>query len=144
MVAWTFSPYEYFSDYQSDTRYPKTPTTIGEHIRKRRLDLNLFQKEVAKIIGVSEDSVTYWETSRSYPQIRHIPSIVSFLGYNPFKTNSAGLADQVKKYRLMNGLSLKRMGEIIGVNETTVASWESGKTTTSIKIMDNLLILIRE
>jgi hypothetical protein len=31
--------------------YPTAPAGIGDHIRKRRLDLNLFQIEAARIIG---------------------------------------------------------------------------------------------
>jgi len=30
---------------------------MGKHIRKRRIDLGLMQKDVAKIIGVSECSI---------------------------------------------------------------------------------------
>src|SRR2546426_2892467 len=36
--------------------YPKTLKTVGDHLRKRRLDLKLYQKDVAKAIGV--DSLT--------------------------------------------------------------------------------------
>jgi len=37
--------------------YPINPKTIGEHIRKKRMDLRLMQKEVAKIIGVTESTI---------------------------------------------------------------------------------------
>jgi hypothetical protein len=41
---------------------PKSPSTknlqtLGDHIRKKRLDLGLFQKEVASRIGVDAESV---------------------------------------------------------------------------------------
>lgn len=64
------------------------PKTIGDLIRNRRIELNLFQKEVAEIIGVSEDCITYWENERSIPQKRHLSKITSFLGYNPFQTHN--------------------------------------------------------
>jgi hypothetical protein len=35
----------------SEKPYSKELKTIGEHLRKRRLDLNLFQKDVAAILG---------------------------------------------------------------------------------------------
>jgi hypothetical protein len=41
--------------------YPEHPLTIGEHIRKKRMDLGLLQREVAEIIGVTESSVWNWE-----------------------------------------------------------------------------------
>jgi hypothetical protein len=37
--------------------YPTNPVTVGDHIRKRRMDHNLLQREVAEIIGVTESSI---------------------------------------------------------------------------------------
>lgn len=61
--------------------YPKELLTIGDHIRAKRLDLGLLQKDVAKIIGVCEDTITYWEMNRTKPYKRFMPSIDTFLGY---------------------------------------------------------------
>ncbi len=36
--------------------YPLKLETIGEHIRKKEIDLELLQQDVAKIIGVSEQT----------------------------------------------------------------------------------------
>ncbi|MGV3598251.1 MAG: helix-turn-helix domain-containing protein [Bacteroidota bacterium] len=47
------------------------------------MDRNLMQKDVAKLIGVSEDCITYWENGRSNPQIRFTQNIIMFLGYIP-------------------------------------------------------------
>jgi len=41
--------------------YPEFPITVGEHIRKKRMDLGLLQKEVSEIIGVTESSIWNWE-----------------------------------------------------------------------------------
>ena len=57
--------------------------SLGDHIRSRRLDLRLFQKDVASQIGVSTDTIILWESNAATPQLRHIPKIVKFLGYNP-------------------------------------------------------------
>ena len=40
--------------------YPATPKTMGEEIRKRRLDLNLRQIDAARIIGCDEMTVVNW------------------------------------------------------------------------------------
>ena len=42
--------------------------TLGDHVRARRLDLGLFQKDVAELVGVSTDTVTNWEKNRSEPE----------------------------------------------------------------------------
>jgi DNA-binding transcriptional regulator YiaG len=41
--------------------YPSTPNTSGEEILKRRLNLNLQQIDVAKIIGCDQMTVVNWE-----------------------------------------------------------------------------------
>ncbi len=45
-----------------------------------RLDRGLLQKDVAKLIGVTEDCITNWEKNRSFPQKRYTKVIVQFLG----------------------------------------------------------------
>jgi len=55
--------------------------TIGDHLRKR-LDLGLFQKDVAVFIGVDICTVTNWEKNKGEPQLRFIPKITDFLGMN--------------------------------------------------------------
>jgi len=40
--------------------YPTNPVTIGDHIRKRRMDLGLLQREFREIIGITESSVWNW------------------------------------------------------------------------------------
>jgi len=65
--------------------YPVNPQTIGEHIRKKRMDNRLMQSEVANIIGVSEESIWNWE-NRTQPHMRYLPKITKFLGYIPLKS----------------------------------------------------------
>ena len=45
--------------------HPCLPSTLGDYIRKRRLDLNLTQKQLAeKILFTSNDNVRNWEKNR--------------------------------------------------------------------------------
>ena len=60
--------------------YPKKMKTLGDHIRARRLDLGLLQKDVAGILGVSTDTITSWERGRIQPMHRHYIRIKEFLG----------------------------------------------------------------
>ena len=41
--------------------YPQHPETLGEHIRKRRMDLGFFQRQAAAEIGVSTATLWNWE-----------------------------------------------------------------------------------
>jgi hypothetical protein len=44
--------------------YPQVLSTIGDHLRKRRLDLGLLQRQVADQLGADPCSVTNWELNR--------------------------------------------------------------------------------
>jgi transcriptional regulator with XRE-family HTH domain len=63
--------------------YPAKPETLGEHIRKRRMDLALIQRAVAFKIGVDASTIWKWENGWSIPELRHLPAILAFLGYDP-------------------------------------------------------------
>jgi DNA-binding XRE family transcriptional regulator len=59
--------------------YPVRPKTLGEKIRKHRMDLGLFQKDVAKFVGVATDTVRLWEKDRTKPSEMHLRKIKEFL-----------------------------------------------------------------
>jgi len=111
--------------------YPKNPKTVGEHLRKKRMELKLLQSDLAKILGVSTDCVTYWENNRSKPQIQHYPAIQLFLGYSLVKVNEKKFEGRLRAYRWRKGLSHKRLGEMLGVDASTVGSWEKGESFPS-------------
>ena len=100
------------------------PQTIGEHIRKRRLELKLLQKDVATILNVSEFTISIWETGRGKPYIRQFPKITEFLGYDPYSYNTLTLSGRMKIYRHKNGLSQYELAKMLGVDESTVFNWE--------------------
>ncbi|MEN5197014.1 helix-turn-helix domain-containing protein [Sphingobacterium faecium] len=104
--------------------YPERPLSIGDHIRKKRMDLKLLQKDVAKICDVTEGCITNWEKNRSSPQIQFFPCIIMFLGYLPFEFDETTLSGRLKACRCRNGLSQKQLAKIIGVDGATVCSWE--------------------
>jgi DNA-binding XRE family transcriptional regulator len=47
------------------------------------MDRGNWQKEVAKQIGVSKDTICYWENGRVEPETRYYPAIIDYLRYNP-------------------------------------------------------------
>ncbi|WP_221262111.1 helix-turn-helix transcriptional regulator [Mucilaginibacter sp. AK015] len=61
---------------------PVNPQTLGERIRKARIERGLLQREVAKIIGVCEDTIVGWESKRSHPQLRFHGIINTFIDFN--------------------------------------------------------------
>ena len=90
-------------------------SSIGMHIKKKRLELKLRQVDVASILNTTEDSVRFWETDRAKPQINFAPGIIKFLAYNPYPVEPNTMGGRIKHYRILHGLSHKKMGRIIGV-----------------------------
>jgi transcriptional regulator with XRE-family HTH domain len=103
--------------------YPKALKTLGDHIRKRRLDLQLLQSDVAGRLGVTECSVWNWENNATTPVFPHWPAVIGFLGYNPLPEPQTP-AEQLVQARKIQGLSQKEMAKRLGVDPSTLARRE--------------------
>ncbi|WP_143014175.1 helix-turn-helix domain-containing protein [Mucilaginibacter pineti] len=108
-------------------QYNENPHTVGGHIRKKRIEGGLSQKEAAKSLGVTEDCVTYWENGRSAPQVRHYPAIIRFLGYYPFDHETESLAGMLTQIRYCCGLSFRACASLLCVSEDGARRWERGR-----------------
>jgi transcriptional regulator with XRE-family HTH domain len=106
--------------------YPKQINTLGNHIRSKRLDLGLLQKEVAEKIGVDTTTIYNWERQRTEPEIRFIARITEFLGYDPFDEPES-FPEKLKIYRLRMGLSQKKLAAKLDIDPGTLGGWERGE-----------------
>ena len=64
--------------------------TIGDFIRKRRLELGLLQSAIAQAFDTCEDTITNWENNKAEPQDQFYPAIIEFLQSYPFPTDTFG------------------------------------------------------
>jgi transcriptional regulator with XRE-family HTH domain len=102
-----------------------TPVTLGDHLRRRRLELGLHQKDVAKIIGVTTSSVWNWEHGLE-PELRYQPQIITFLGANPTPCPD-DLIGQLAWYKKSRGLNLIQLGKQMNRDPEQLADWFSGR-----------------
>jgi len=105
--------------------YPTTLKTLGDHIRKRRLDLGLNQKEVSKIIGTIPNTICSWENNSFKPSICFMPKIIDFLSYALY-TPPQSLREKLITYRQFLGITQKKLAKMMGVNATSIRDWEKG------------------
>ncbi len=105
-------------------RYPKQFKHLGDHLRARRIDLGLHQREVAAQIGVDTATVTNWEVGHTEPEERFIPALIGFLGYNPLPA-SRSPGEAIRRERLTRGWSLATLAARAGVDPATVARLEA-------------------
>ena len=100
------------------------PQTLGQHLRNRRLLLNLHQKDVARQLGTLREVYERWERDEREPVVSEWPGILSFLGYYPVSEETA--ADLVLKARRCQGVDQKTLAKAVGVIHQRLRRWEHG------------------
>lgn len=120
--------------------YQEFPRTIGEHIRKRRVDLGLLQREVAGRIGVNKGSIYNWE-SGTEPELRFMPKVIEFLGYVPFDQPIDTLG-KLAYYKRANGLSYEGLGTKVGIHHERLQAWLTGRTRPSRKSLRRIMMML--
>ena len=124
-----------YQRYQALSDIDNTP----ERLRWCRHDMGLMQKEVAEWIGVSRAVYVDMEAGA----VDHCPAAVadrlselygvpveSLLdGYKLFLYR--GQAAQIQAYRKRTGLGRKPFARLLGVSDSSVRAWESGRVQVS-------------
>jgi site-specific DNA recombinase len=111
---------------QRAVRIPIEAKTVGDHIRRKRLSMKLHQRQVAERIGVDECNIFNWESNTRQPQVRFMPAIVRFLGYDPLPPPTTW-AERLVRHRTTHGLTQDEAARQIGVDSSTLARWERGE-----------------
>jgi len=61
--------------------YPKDPKTLGERIRKARMDRSMMIKELAALVGVSPDTIINWELRGVKPTAQRLSRVKEILQF---------------------------------------------------------------
>ena len=59
--------------------YPRNPKTFGQELRKKRMDLGLQVKELARFLGVADDTIINWELRNVKPYGKNLGMVEKFL-----------------------------------------------------------------
>ncbi len=122
--------------------YPKELKTLGNHIRKSRLNQGLTQRQVAGIIGVNKGTIGNWEIGVTQPAVHCISKIIDFLGYAPYCPPKS-LGERLIQARKSLGLTQKQLAKILGVDPTSIRDWECGvhkPVKKSLKIIQKFFL----
>jgi transcriptional regulator with XRE-family HTH domain len=117
------------------TQFLDPPKTIGDHIKKRRLQLGRGATQLAQSLKVSTDTVYNWEHNRTRPSIRFMPGIADFLGYAPASSIPMTLGEKIKRYRIEHGLSQKKLSSQLGIDPLTVRRLEHHRGKANRRIL---------
>jgi len=102
---------------------PEAPQTLGQHLRRRRMDLGLRQVDLAKQFGVDAATLYNWEEGQTSPQVRLMARVIAFIGCDPTPAETS-LPSRLRAYRRREGLSQRAMAARLGVQADTAARWE--------------------
>jgi len=132
---------------------PKDPTTIGGQLRKRRLQLGLFQSAAARRLRVSTVTLSKWERDILYPAWKNQPKITEYLGFNPFTDPALGrplgnervpvvllssYGYQLRQKRIEMRLTRRALAEQLGISWKTIWGWENGRRYPSGNLKQRL------
>jgi len=72
------------------------------------------------------------------PSLTQIPKIIEFLGRDPFENKADSLAERIKDFRRVRGLSRKKLADQLGIDPSTLEGWETGKHQPTKKLLDKI------
>ena len=143
----------YLPSHNRGIPVPKQPTTIGGHLRKRRLQLGLFQSTAARRLGVSTVTLSKWERDVLYPAWSNQSKVTDYLGFNPFTDPALGrplgnervpvvllssFGYQLRQKRLALRMPRKALAKQLGISWKTIWGWETNRRNPSPKLKARL------
>jgi transcriptional regulator with XRE-family HTH domain len=131
----------------------KEPTTLGQHLKKKRFLAGIRQREAAVKLGVSARTLSQWECDRKYPSWEFQPGLIAYLGYDPFTDPTLGrpkgnetscvaffssdapitMGQKIKQHRLKLQKSRKQLALELGVSVKTLWGWETDRRIPTTK-----------
>lgn len=121
--------------------------SLGAHLLRRRRELRLRRIDVAAILDVDPKTLMWWERDERLPYVHAYPSLIAFLGYEPWG-EPATLGAALLAERRRQGASVERAALALNVDPGTWLRWESGSwrpTRLTLPLIDGFLGLdVRE
>ena len=129
----------------------KEPTTLGQHLKKKRFMAGMRQKQIAAKLGVSARTLSLWECDRIVPAWAYQPCLIAYLGYDPFAGLTPGkpkgnetpgvanfstdaplsIGQKIRKFRLKSRKTRLQLAKEWGVSPKTLWGWETGQREPS-------------
>ncbi|MBK8464865.1 MAG: helix-turn-helix transcriptional regulator [Chloracidobacterium sp.] len=120
------------------TPYSHIVATIGDALRKRRLDQGLTIKNVGEQLKVNEATIHNWETNRRTVQLRFLGRVCDFLGVCPCDV-LLPMGVRLKERRVYAGITRKVLAQILKVDGHTISAWEESNQAPTAANIEKIL-----
>jgi transcriptional regulator with XRE-family HTH domain len=138
----------------------KEPTTLGQHLKKKRFLAGVRQREAAVKLGVCARTLGLWECDQIYPSWDFQPRLIAYLGYDPFTEtglkNTKGnetqgvaflcpdapdsIGQKIRLFRLKSRKTRKRFASELGVSVKTLWGWETDRWLPSKLLKERIAV----
>jgi len=110
---------------QKQRDYSEDPKTLGDHLKKRRRELGLLQREAAERIGIGRETYSNWETGKTQPVAAQFRPVVAFLGYDPTPAPET-LSERLKAKRRELGVTFAQVARYLRWDPGTLTRYLNG------------------
>ena len=76
--------------------------SLGENIKRKRIERKLTQEEVATHLGVSFQSVSKWERGEGYPDIELLPALANYFDVSVDELLGMSNSEKTERYENIN------------------------------------------
>ncbi len=105
--------------------YSEAPNTLGEHLKKRRRELGLLQREAAGRMGILTETYLNWEKGHTEPVAAQFRPVIAFLGFDPSPTPKT-LAERLEAKRRATGMTFSQVAMHLDWDEGTLTRYLNG------------------
>ena len=108
-------------------------------LKELRQSKGLSQSELAQKVGISEQSVSFYENNRRKPKIETWNKLADFFNVSvPFLQGLTEPKNRLKELRQKKNLTLKRLGKHVGMLDSTLSQYETGKREPGQEVWQKL------
>ena len=88
--------------------------SFGEFLRQKRQEMNLTQKELSKLLFVSESTISKWEKDVAHPDIMLLPQLSQILGVSEHELITASVDNKTReeKFRQESGEAFRHHSRV--------------------------------
>lgn len=110
-----------------------------------REDLNIKQKDIAGVLGITQQTYSLWENGNKIIPLKHLNSLCNYynvsmdyiFGLSNVKTykntsteiDKKIIGNRLKLFRKEKNITQEELANILNTTHSTISAYESGKTT---------------
>ncbi len=122
---------------------------LGERLKLLRESCGILQKELANQLGLSQQTISFYESGRKEPCYETLKNIASYfnvttdflLGIEKDDEETKKFACRLKELRNKKEMTQQELATKLNLGRTAIANYETGRTSPDIKTLRKMAII---